>query len=552
MAEYTPLQQAAITRAAQYNPQPYTPANLFGMANRGYKINLTLSVNDVALIAGGVKAQADDAKAQADRNAGLLAGRPIATSSSNITIGTGPRTFSVPEDIANTAPFRVGDWVQATPTATPSAYVWGRLTAATPGTPGTLTLEVSRTNGAGTFTSWRLLTTGPEGPGGGSVFASPTDSVSGDLASKLAAGTAISLVLNNAGANESYTITPTLATQAEAEAGSADDVLMTPERTKQYIDAREADAATTLAGTDADKLVTPAGLSAAVAAWDVGFKNRVINGAMRIDQRNNGSAQTLTAGAALAYCVDRFYAFCSGANITVQRVAVNGLTRLRFTGAASNTGLGLGQRVEAANSADLAGKKATLQLKANSSSITTLNWAVYYASTTDSFGTLVSPTRTLIDSGSITINSTQTLYSRTFDVPSAATTGLEIVFTAGALLATQTLDITDIQLEEGARTTAYDRRPMGLEETLCLRRFEIVDVWAVSNAASATILQRQMAHFTVRKASTPTCSVVRLSGELSSTVTVVGTPALNGAWLNLTSAGASETGLFRVTANSEL
>jgi len=51
------------------------------------------------------------------------------------------------------------------------------------------------------------------------------------------------------------------------------------------------------------------------------FKNRIINGAMAIDQRNSGAAQTITAAAALAYTVNRWYAYCTGANVTGQRVA---------------------------------------------------------------------------------------------------------------------------------------------------------------------------------------------------------------------------------------
>ena len=51
-----------------------------------------------------------------------------------------------------------------------------------------------------------------------------------------------------------------------------------------------------------------------------GFKNRIINGGMKIDQRNAGASQTITAAAALAYTVDRWYAYCTGANVTGQRV----------------------------------------------------------------------------------------------------------------------------------------------------------------------------------------------------------------------------------------
>ena len=57
---------------------------------------------------------------------------------------------------------------------------------------------------------------------------------------------------------------------------------------------------------------------------DFGFKNRIINGAMMIDQRNAGASQTFTAAAALAYSVDRWYGYCTGANVTGQQVAGSG------------------------------------------------------------------------------------------------------------------------------------------------------------------------------------------------------------------------------------
>ena len=76
-----------------------------------------------------------------------------------------------------------------------------------------------------------------------------------------------------------------------------------------------------------------------------GFKNRIINGAMVIDQRNAAASQTFTAAAALAYSVDRWYGYCTGANVTGQQVAgsttpTNTQFRYKFTGAASVTAVG--------------------------------------------------------------------------------------------------------------------------------------------------------------------------------------------------------------------
>lgn len=222
-------------------------------------------------------------------------------------------------------------------------------------------------------------------------------------------------------------------------------------------------------------------------------RNRLINGCFRIDQRNAGASQTFTAGAALAYSVDRWYGYCTGANITGQRIALsNGQNRYRFTGAASNTGVGFAQRIEAANSLDLAGGSATLQVKLSSSSLTSIGWAVYYANTADTFGTLASPTRTLISSGTFTITSTEATFSTTITVPSAATTGLEVVFTGGALLATQTLTIGDVQIERGTVATTYERRLFADELRHCQAYFQTTkgaafQVIGIGNGSATTI-----------------------------------------------------------------
>jgi hypothetical protein len=213
----------------------------------------------------------------------------------------------------------------------------------------------------------------------------------------------------------------------------------------------------------------------------VGFRNRIINGDMRIDQRNAGASQTFTAAAALAYSVDRFYGYCTGANVTGQRVA--GTTpnefAYRFTGAASVTAIGFGTRLEATNTLDLAGSTATLSVQLANSLLSTVTWTAFYATTADAFGTLASPTRTQIATGTFTVTSTLTTYSAQISVPSAATTGIEIVFTVGAQTS-GTWTIDNFQLEAGSTATDFERRPIGTELALCQRYF-----WKTFNQATA-------------------------------------------------------------------
>jgi len=198
--------------------------------------------------------------------------------------------------------------------------------------------------------------------------------------------------------------------------------------------------------------------------------NRLINGDLAVDQRNSGAAQTITAGAALAYTVDRFYAYCTGANVTGQQIA--GATanqyRYQFTGAASVTAINFAQRIEALNSADLAGTTATFSVDMANSLLTTVTWTAYYANTTNTFGTLASPTVTSISTGTFTVSSTVTRYNVQIAIPSAATTGLQIVLSVGAQTS-GTWTIGNVQLEAGSIATPYERQIYSDQLAQCQR-----------------------------------------------------------------------------------
>ncbi|MCG8993332.1 phage tail protein [Laribacter hongkongensis] len=253
-----------------------------------------------------------------------------------------------------------------------------------------------------------------------------------------------------------------------------------------------------------------------------GFRNRLINGAFKIDHRNRGAVQTYTAGAELLYGIDRWYGYCSGANVTGQQVALpNRQNRYRFTGAASNTAVGFGQRIEASGSMDLAGSSATLQVKASSSSLTSLTWTAYYANSADSFGSLASPTRTQIATGTFTISATEATYSAQIAIPAAATTGIEIVFSGGALLATQTLTIGDVQLEPGVVATPFELRPAAAELALSQRFYEVtMFTLGIYNGGAVTGACFGNVPFKVTKRATPSIALSSLTYSNSSSAVV--------------------------------
>lgn len=208
-----------------------------------------------------------------------------------------------------------------------------------------------------------------------------------------------------------------------------------------------------------------------------GLRNRIINGGMSIDRRNSGAAQTITAGAALAYTVDRFYAYSTGANVTGQQVAGTSPNAYlyRFTGAASVTKIGFAQRIENINCQDLAGKTATLSVDLSNSLLTTVTWTAYYANSANTFGSLASPTRTLISTGTFTVTATLTRYNTNITVPSAATTGIEIELSVAAQTS-GTWNIGNFQLELGSVATTFEQRSYGLEFALCQRYYQVAYV----------------------------------------------------------------------------
>jgi hypothetical protein len=188
---------------------------------------------------------------------------------------------------------------------------------------------------------------------------------------------------------------------------------------------------------------------------------------MAVDQRNAGAAQTLAAGAA-AYTVDRWAAEAVGAAATGERVAgAAGAAqyRYKFTGAAGVTDLYFYQRVEAANSYDLAGGTVSISADLADSLLTTVTWGLYYATATDNFASV-----TAIAAGTWTINSTVTRYSAQVAVPAAAVTGLQLTLHVGAQTS-GTWTVGNVQLEPGSTATNFEFQDIGLVLSLCFRYF---------------------------------------------------------------------------------
>ena len=239
-----------------------------------------------------------------------------------------------------------------------------------------------------------------------------------------------------------------------------------------------------------------------------GFKNRIINGDMTIDQRNNGAAVTINDTA--AYTVDRWFGedVTDGA-FTVQRISdapvgFSFSSRITITTADSSLAAGqyavFVQRIEGFNTADF------MWGTANAVTVTLSFWTK--SSLTGAFGGVVSngaenysyPFTYTISAANTWEYKTVTIVGPTAGTWVGATNGRGLVlgfslgsgstFTgpAGAWAAADdrggangqtniigtlnaTWQVTGVQLEKGNVATSFDVLPIGTELMLCQRYF---------------------------------------------------------------------------------
>jgi len=240
-----------------------------------------------------------------------------------------------------------------------------------------------------------------------------------------------------------------------------------------------------------------------------GFKNRLINSAMVIDQRNAGASVTQTTSS--PYTVDRFFCFGSvTSKFTVQQNAASVTPPagfINYLGATSSSAytvgaaeqFNIGQAIEGLNIADFAWGTASAATVALSfwvrSSLTgTFGGALRNSATDYSYPfsytisvantweqktiTITGPTSgTWLTTNGIGVYLTfsmgagatrsGTAGSWSANNYTSATGATSVVGTNGA-----TFYITGVQLEKGSTATSFDYRPYGTELLLCQRYYE--------------------------------------------------------------------------------
>ncbi len=328
-------------------------------------------------------------------------------------------------------------------------------------------------------------------------------------------------------------------------------------------------------------LSLPAQTSTLATTVDAGnyysFKNRIINGAMVIDQRNAGASVTPVND---GYMLDRWKFNCSQASkFTAQQssTAPAGFSNSMLFTVTSAVTVGstdnfmFSQRVEGFNFADLGwgttdAKSVTLSFWVRSSLTGTFggsfqnsaeNRSYPFTYTISAANTWEQKTVTVAgDTSGTWVGATNgvglklwfglglgSTYSGTAGAWAGATyfsaTGAtSVVGTNGA-----TFYITGVQLEKGSAATSFDYRPYGTELQLCQRYYETNDLSFYIPIVSGNGVTSMP--FKVTKRATPTLTTTYGSGAASAA-----DPSVNGA--KYTIYGTSLIQVTNIIASAEL
>ena len=281
-----------------------------------------------------------------------------------------------------------------------------------------------------------------------------------------------------------------------------------------------------------------------------GMRNRIINGAMVIDQRNAGASVTPTSG---AYTLDRWiFSLTQASKLTSQQNAGSVTPPAGFSnylGVTSSSAYSVltgdtflfDQRIEGFNFADMAWGTAsastiTLSFWVRSSLTGTFGGALINSASNRSYlfsytissantweqksitiagdtsGTWIGATNGIgvtlrfgLGSGSTYTGTAGSWQSANLVQPAGS---VSVVGTSGA-----TFYITGVQLERGSTASSFEYRPYGTELALCQRYFYQETYSGVNNLSYAAFAQNSTTalafmHYPNPMRSTPTCTVI--------------------------------------------
>lgn len=233
------------------------------------------------------------------------------------------------------------------------------------------------------------------------------------------------------------------------------------------------------------------------AGYELGLRNRIINGDMRIAQRSTSAA--IVSGSYVA--LDRWLIY-SGGNSGVMSQVASGLAGFQYAlkiqrnaGQTSVSGLQINQALETVNSIPLQGQTVTLSFYAKAGanfSGGVLNPFVATGTGTDqaalNIGSWTGNTF-VVNANTPALTTTWTRYSYTGVVPSNATqigVAINASFT-GTAGVDDSYYVTGVQLEVGSAATPFEYRPYGMELALCQRYYQKTYNQSVAPGSASTL-----------------------------------------------------------------
>jgi len=211
-------------------------------------------------------------------------------------------------------------------------------------------------------------------------------------------------------------------------------------------------------------------------ASTLGRKNLLINGSMRVWQRGSSGSLPLNEW---TYTADRWVSDCYGAALSWAQGSTptnsnNTAGSLVISGAASNTGFSVHQRIEAANSFFTYGKKLTVSGQLyKSGTASAIDLFLHRPTAKDNFGTTVA----IGNKGTINHpgGGAWIEFSHTFDTacPIEVANGLALIISHTSLGSGVDVGFTNVQLEIGEEATEFEWCPYSDEVVQCQRYYEV-------------------------------------------------------------------------------
>jgi hypothetical protein len=335
--------------------------------------------------------------------------------------------------------------------------------------------------------------------------------------------------------------------------------------------------------------ITFADNSVQSSGW-TGFKNRIINGSMTIDQRNGGNIAYSNTSIGNAYGVDRFIVnMSSDATVSAQQStdAPSGFQNsLKLSVVAADTSIGsnqyvqMYQSIEGYNIADL--KWGT----ANAATVTVSFWVKssvagkYPVRLVNASGTRSYTFYTTINQSNTWEYKTKVVpgpTNGTFDSTNGAGISLGFSFGAGTFFGGATEDvwnttvsyqnshmtplvnwiatvgneflITGVQLERGSQASSFEYRPFGMELQLCQRYYEITSTYGNGFGVGGAYISIPSK---VSKRATPTITGTNNSYTYNWSFSGYDTDSGTSYIYGVSSSGGYRVGFSSIVLNSEL